>query len=175
MKMNMRPYGWLRQLVVVAASPLALSFFAGLSSAQQIIPINSGGPAASPFVADVNFSGGATIDHALWALIHDLTHNLAFRSRSANRITSIVANLPLVVPGAISFAKYHLLHHRHMGDLEFDAGVPGPTEARCLRCFAWPDTPWLETLKMRAPLAPGTWRSGPAHQQEARLVPMAWV
>jgi sphingolipid delta-4 desaturase len=75
---------------------------------------------------------GATIDHALWALIHDMTHNLAFRSRSANRITSIVANLPLVVPGAISFAKYHLLHHRHMGDLELDAGVPGPTEARAV-------------------------------------------
>src|SRR5262249_30179227 len=73
---------------------------------------------------------GATMDHALWALIHDMTHNLAFRSRSANRITMIVANLPLVVPGAISFAKYHLLHHRHMGDLELDAGVPGPTEAR---------------------------------------------
>ena len=73
---------------------------------------------------------GATIDHALWALIHDCTHNLVFRSRTANRLIAIVANLPLVVPGAISFAKYHLLHHRHMGDLELDAGVPGPTEAR---------------------------------------------
>src|SRR5258708_6693336 len=73
---------------------------------------------------------GATIDHALWALIHDTCHNLVFRSRTANRFVAIVANLPLVVPGAISFGKYHLLHHRHMGDLEFDAGVPGPTEAR---------------------------------------------
>ena len=75
---------------------------------------------------------GATVDHALWALIHDTCHNLVFRSRTANRIVAIVANLPLVVPGAISFGKYHLLHHRHMGDLEFDAGVPGPTEARII-------------------------------------------
>src|ERR1700730_12975654 len=73
---------------------------------------------------------GATIDHALWALIHDCTHNLVFRSRTANRILAIVANVPLVVPGAISFAKYHLLHHRNMGDLELDAGIPGPTESR---------------------------------------------
>jgi sphingolipid 4-desaturase/C4-monooxygenase len=73
---------------------------------------------------------GATIDHALWALIHDCTHNLVFRSRIANRLIAIVANLPLVVPGAISFAKYHLLHHRNMGDLELDAGIPGPTESR---------------------------------------------
>src|SRR5260370_17114788 len=64
MKTNMRPYGWLRQLVVVAASLLALAFFAGLASAQQITAINSGGAAASPFVADVDFSGGATINHA---------------------------------------------------------------------------------------------------------------
>jgi sphingolipid 4-desaturase/C4-monooxygenase len=73
---------------------------------------------------------GATIDHALWALIHDCTHNLVFRSRTANRLVAILANLPLVVPGAISFAKYHLLHHRNMGDLELDAGIPGPTESR---------------------------------------------
>src|SRR5580704_13412741 len=73
---------------------------------------------------------GATIDHSLWALIHDCTHNLVFRSRTANRFVAILANVPLVVPGAISFAKYHLLHHRHMGDLEFDAGIPGPTESR---------------------------------------------
>jgi sphingolipid 4-desaturase/C4-monooxygenase len=72
---------------------------------------------------------GATIDHALWALIHDCSHNLVFRTRTPNRVISIVANLPLVVPGAISFTKYHLLHHRHMGDMDMDAGVPGPTES----------------------------------------------
>jgi sphingolipid delta-4 desaturase len=75
---------------------------------------------------------GATIDHALWALIHDTTHNLVFRGRTGNRVIGIIANLPLVVPGAISFSKYHLLHHRHMGDLELDAGIPGPTEARTI-------------------------------------------
>src|SRR5580692_1398715 len=73
---------------------------------------------------------GATADHALWALIHDCAHNLVFRSRTANRMVAILANVPLVVPGATSFAKYHLLHHRNMGDLELDAGIPGPTESR---------------------------------------------
>ena len=75
---------------------------------------------------------GATIDHALWALIHETAHNLMFRSRTGNRIVAIVANIPLVFPAAISFCKYHLLHHRHMGDMEWDAGVPGPTEARVI-------------------------------------------
>ena len=75
---------------------------------------------------------GATIDHALWALIHECSHNLVFRSRSGNRIIAIVANLPLVLPAALSFCKYHLLHHRHLGEMEFDAGVPGPLESRII-------------------------------------------
>jgi sphingolipid delta-4 desaturase len=75
---------------------------------------------------------GATIDHALWALIHDCAHNLVFRSRLGNRLVAIVANVPLVVPGAVSFAKYHLLHHWNMGDLELDAGIPGPIESRVI-------------------------------------------
>ncbi len=86
---------------------------------------------------------GATIDHALWALIHDTCHNLVFRSRTANRWVAILANLPLVVPGAISFGKYHLLHHRHMGDLEFDAGIPGPTEARVVGRSGWAKATWV--------------------------------
>jgi sphingolipid 4-desaturase/C4-monooxygenase len=73
---------------------------------------------------------GATIDHALWVLIHECSHNLIFRARTGNRLIAIVANLPMVVPGALSFCKYHLLHHRHMGDPELDAGVPGPLESR---------------------------------------------
>src|SRR5689334_16280701 len=29
---------------------------------------------------------GATIDHALWVLIHECSHNLVFRSRTGNRL-----------------------------------------------------------------------------------------
>ncbi len=36
----------------------------GSSGGTQLIAINAGGPAASPFVADEDFSGGSTIDHA---------------------------------------------------------------------------------------------------------------
>jgi sphingolipid delta-4 desaturase len=86
---------------------------------------------------------GATIDHALWALIHDTCHNLVFRWRNGNRWVAILANLPLVVPGAISFGKYHLLHHRHMGDIEFDAGMPGPTEARVIGRSGLAKAAWM--------------------------------
>jgi len=86
---------------------------------------------------------GATIDHALWALIHDCSHNLVFRSRTANRWVAILANVPIVVPGAISFCKYHLLHHRHMGDVDLDAGVPGETESSLIGRSRAAKTAWL--------------------------------
>jgi sphingolipid delta-4 desaturase len=89
------------------------------------------------------YLAGATIDHALWALIHDCTHNLVFRGRTPNRLLSIVANIPLVVPGAISFSKYHLLHHRHMGDMDLDAGVPGPTESAVIGRSGTAKAVWL--------------------------------
>lgn len=73
---------------------------------------------------------GATIDHALWVLIHECTHNLVFRRPAGNRLTAMLANLPLVIPAAQSFCKYHLLHHSHLGELDFDADVPGPVESR---------------------------------------------
>jgi sphingolipid delta-4 desaturase len=76
---------------------------------------------------------GATIDHALWVLIHECAHHLVFRRPALNKLTAVVANLPFVMPAALSFGKYHLLHHQHLGELDYDADVPGPTEAGLIR------------------------------------------
>lgn len=103
-------------VVALTAAQMALAVFVGPMSWMVWLPC--------AYVA------GATIDHALWAMIHDCSHNLVFRWRTGNRLVAIFANIPLVFPAAIAFCKYHLLHHRHMGDPELDAGVPGPTEAR---------------------------------------------
>ena len=85
---------------------------------------------------------GATIDHALWVLIHECTHNLVSPSPFVNRLAAIVANFPLVLPAAQSFSRYHLLHHAHLGELDFDPDIPGPTEARIVRTSA-AKTIWL--------------------------------
>src|SRR5260370_1094899 len=115
MKTNMRPYGWLRQLVVVAASLLALGFFAGLASAQQIIAINSGGPAASPFAADVNFSGGATIDHANTINTSKVTNPAPAAVYQSARIgtttTNGVASFTYTIPGFTPRTNYLVRLH----------------------------------------------------------------
>ncbi|MBI3492917.1 MAG: fatty acid desaturase [Acidobacteria bacterium] len=86
---------------------------------------------------------GATIDHALWVLIHECAHNLIFQARLGNRVAALTANLPLVFPAAMSFCKYHLLHHRHMGEIELDADIAGPTEARVVGRSSLLKTLWL--------------------------------
>src|SRR3989442_12524879 len=47
------------------------------------------------------YVAGATIDHALWVLIHECAHNLVLPSRLGNRFVALAANLPLVFPAAM--------------------------------------------------------------------------
>jgi len=69
-----------------------------------------------------------------------------FRRRAANRVTALVANIPMLVPAAMSFCKYHLLHHRHMGELTLDADIPGPIESRVVGTSVVMKTLWVASL-----------------------------
>lgn len=73
---------------------------------------------------------GALANHALFVVIHECAHNLVFRRGWGNLALGIFANLPIVFPSSVSFKKYHLLHHRHQGKMEWDADLAGPREAR---------------------------------------------
>ena len=76
------------------------------------------------------YAVGAFADHALWTLIHECTHNLVFAKSGENAWLQIVANLPIVIPAAIAFRRYHILHHNHQGDEELDADLPSELEAQ---------------------------------------------
>ena len=76
------------------------------------------------------FSG--TCNHYLTLAIHECAHHLVFRRFVDNKIFSIVTNLPLGIPIAISFKNYHLDHHRYQG-MEKDVDLPTITEANWFR------------------------------------------
>jgi sphingolipid delta-4 desaturase len=86
---------------------------------------------------------GAFASHSLWTLIHDCTHNLAFKTSAANSWLQIVANLPHVFPSAISFRIYHIKHHLYQGDLERDADLASPLEARLVGNSSLRKAIWL--------------------------------
>jgi sphingolipid delta-4 desaturase len=86
---------------------------------------------------------GAVADHALWVLIHEAAHNLIVRTPWVNSAAALVANLPIVFPGAIAFRRYHLLHHAWQGDPEIDADLAAPAEARLVGRSTVRKTLWL--------------------------------
>jgi sphingolipid delta-4 desaturase len=123
---------------------------------------------------------GAVSAHALSTFIHECAHDLVFRGAAANRALSLLANVPLVMPGAIDFRDKHLAHHRHLGELDADTQAPPQSDLAYavtpLRCVLWHcfaplyGTPaqlkrdrWLvaNVVVQLAALAPFTWLAGP--------------
>ena len=85
---------------------------------------------------------GTFLAHWLAMTIHETSHNLAFETRSLNKLLALFAGIPLVFPMAMSFHRYHLAHHLHLGKLGIDSDLPTPWEVRTigsnrLRKFAW--------------------------------------
>ncbi|KAI6714360.1 hypothetical protein JHW43_003174 [Diplocarpon mali] len=72
---------------------------------------------------------GATANQNLFLSIHEISHNLAFRSPNANRALAIFANLPIGVPYSASFRPYHLTHHKSLGVDGLDTDLPTALEA----------------------------------------------
>ena len=46
---------------------------------------------------------GATANQNLFLAIHEISHNLAFKSSAANRLAAIFANLPIGLPYSAAF------------------------------------------------------------------------
>ncbi|KAF2233919.1 dihydroceramide delta(4)-desaturas-like protein [Viridothelium virens] len=72
---------------------------------------------------------GATANQNLFLAIHEISHNLAFRSPPLNRLLAVFANLPIGIPYSASFRPYHLTHHKSLGVDGLDTDLPTALEA----------------------------------------------
>ena len=102
----------------------------------------------------VAYTGGAIVAHGLFVMIHEVTHDLIMKRPSANKVLGILANLPAVLPSAISFRKFHLLHHLRMGEVEYDADLPSKWEARFVTGNPLAKAIWLLLFPIAQALRP---------------------
>lgn len=86
---------------------------------------------------------GAFACHTLFVCIHECAHNLVFKKANLNTIAGIIANLPMVLPSAVSFKKYHIKHHSFQGVEELDGDMPYHWEARLINNSTIGKALWL--------------------------------
>ncbi|ORZ37816.1 fatty acid desaturase-domain-containing protein [Catenaria anguillulae PL171] len=67
---------------------------------------------------------GATITGMFGVVIHEASHNLAFKANFPNRILGLIANIGIVFPISASFRRYHLEHHTFQGVHGKDPDLP---------------------------------------------------
>ncbi|KEF51693.1 sphingolipid delta-4 desaturase [Exophiala aquamarina CBS 119918] len=72
---------------------------------------------------------GATANQNLFLAIHEISHNLAFRTPIYNRLFAVFANLPIGLPYSAGFRQYHLTHHKSLGVDGLDTDLPTALEA----------------------------------------------
>lgn len=106
---------------------------------------------SSPTLIACAYVIGGTANHNLFLAIHEITHNLAFKGVKANKFLAIFANLPIGIPYAATFKvisrselmfrlvliilflkKYHIEHHKHLGEDGIDTDLPTHFELLCL-------------------------------------------
>lgn len=71
-------------------------------------------PLSLPFIL-IGYILGGTANHNLFLAIHEITHNLAYKSIKANKLLAIFANLPIGVPYSATF-KVRLFRQVHVCD-----------------------------------------------------------
>lgn len=85
-----------------------------------------------PVYVLVAYVVGGTLTHNMFLAIHEISHDLAFKSKALNNFFAMFVNIPIVLPYAMMFKTYHAEHHRYQGWDAVDTDVPGNVEAAVL-------------------------------------------
>jgi sphingolipid delta-4 desaturase len=117
---------------------------------------------AWPWVLLAAYTIGAMASHSLFVLVHDAGHNLISGRSLPDRLFGILCNVGQGFPSAMSFRTYHLLHHSHLDEYDYDGDLAFRWEARWvgdspLRKALWlalfPLIEIIRPLRVRRPVA----------------------
>ncbi|XP_015274460.1 PREDICTED: sphingolipid delta(4)-desaturase/C4-monooxygenase DES2-like [Gekko japonicus] len=78
------------------------------------------------------YTVGGYVSHSLTLAIHEISHNVAFGNKRPtwNSYFNMFANLPIGIPIAATFKKYHIDHHRYLAGDRLDVDLPTYLECR---------------------------------------------
>eukprot|EP00039_Didymoeca_costata_P018958 m.335700 g.335700 ORF g.335700 m.335700 type:complete len:353 (+) comp17656_c0_seq1:50-1108(+) len=97
--------------------------------------------ASWPVLLFFTYVVSGTLNHMMTLAIHELSHNLGFKERRYNRYLALLANVPMGLPAAISFKRYHLEHHKYQGEHIVDVDIPSEIEGKLFQSrigkFIW--------------------------------------
>lgn len=118
-------------------TPYTLPLVLAVLTTQILLAINLRHlPTFSPTVLLIAYIIGGTLNQNTFLAIHEITHNLAFKSIKANKVLAIVANFAIGVPYAMAFKGYHIEHHKFLGVEGIDTDLPSRFEALVLNNVA---------------------------------------
>ncbi|PVU90814.1 hypothetical protein BB559_004434 [Furculomyces boomerangus] len=80
------------------------------------------------FLLALTYIVGGTVVGIYGVIIHETCHGLVFKKLLSNRLLSMFVNIPMVVPIAMSFRRYHLEHHQYQGVIGMDPDLPVQAE-----------------------------------------------
>ena len=72
----------------------------------------------------VAYTVSGTCNQNLLSAQHEISHFLALKKPSWNKILAIASNCPIVVPVATKFRQYHQEHHSHLVCVVFTEAIP---------------------------------------------------
>lgn len=113
---------------------------------------------------------GGTLNHWAGMGIHEAAHNLVAKTELGNRWMAMLANVPILFPSAMSFRRYHLKHHSHLGIYPHDNDLAQDFEIRWVGTSAWRKAVWLFFYTLFAAGARGFWNK-PSRWE---LINLAW-
>ncbi len=97
---------------------------------------------------------GAFFNHALYVMIHECTHNAVLPTPFGNKMMGLVCDIPLFLPSAMGFRKYHMIHHKHLGEYNYDPDITSYTESRFIGNSALMKSLWLFFFSLSQALRP---------------------
>ncbi len=127
-------------IILIVSTQFILAYFLRQSSIWLILLI-------SYFV-------GAFLNHSLFAMIHECTHNNVFKKSLPNKLMAFICDFPLILPSGLGFRKYHLIHHKHMGEFDYDPDIPSHAECRLVGNGTFKKATWLFFFSISQSLRP---------------------